>query len=112
MVSESRKFKKFRRLNQIFQRLAEAHHLYEDATRDAQITAEFHHLLSMHDGDEWDLGLVQYEFKHRLVDLFESVNSKRLEFDIEQCLQTDPWKVELLSTEPVQRQSQQVIWIA
>jgi hypothetical protein len=92
---------KLRRLNQIFQRVVEAHHLYEDATRDAQIIAEFHHLLSMHDGDEWDLGLVQYEFKHRLIDLFESVNSKRLEFDIEQCLQTDPWKVELLSTEPV-----------
>ena len=89
---------KLKRVNQTFQRLAEAHDLYDPETRDEQIKAEFHKLLSDHDGDEWDLELVLHEFSQRLGGLLNQVAYNRLKFDIDECLKKDPWKVDLMST--------------
>lgn len=89
---------KLKRLDQTFHRLAEAHKLYDSETREEQIRAEFHQLLSDHDGDEWDLGLVIHEFTQRLGTLLDFVPYNRLKFDIEECLKIDPWKVDLMST--------------
>jgi ParB family protein of integrating conjugative element (PFGI_1 class) len=91
---------KLKRLHQTYERLAEAHNLYDSAIRDAQIRADFHQLLSDHDGDEWDMDLVIHEFRQRLGELlFDKVVHNRLMFDIEECLKRDPWKVELVSTQ-------------
>ncbi len=89
---------KLKRLDQTFQRLAEAHQLYETSNREAQIRAEFHNLLAEHDGDEWDMDLVIHEFTQRIGGLLDSVSFSRLKYDIDQCLKSDPWKVELIST--------------
>ncbi len=91
---------KLKRLHQTFERLAEAHDLYEPANRDAQIRAEFHQLLSDHDGDEWDIDLVIHEFTQRIGEMLEGkALYNRIKFDIEECLKRDPWKVTLVSTE-------------
>ncbi len=89
---------KLKRVDQTFHRLAEAHNLYDHATRDEQIKAEFHRLLSDHDGDEWDMELVLHEFYQRLGGLLNQVPYNRLKFDIDECLQRDPWKIDLMST--------------
>ncbi|MBT7209434.1 MAG: hypothetical protein HN868_18945 [Gammaproteobacteria bacterium] len=89
---------KLKRIDQTFQRLAEVHGLYDAETRDEQIKAEFHKLLSDHDGDEWDMELVLHEFSQRLGGLLEKVPYNRLKFDIDECLKKDPWKVDLMST--------------
>jgi len=89
---------KLKRIDQTFHRLAEAHSLYDAKTRDEQIKAEFHKLLSDHDGDEWDMELVFHEFSQRLGGLLNQVPYNRLKFDIDECLKKDPWKVKLMST--------------
>jgi ParB family protein of integrating conjugative element (PFGI_1 class) len=89
---------KLKRIDQTFQRLAEVHDLYDAETRDQQIKAEFHQLLSDHDGDEWDMELVLHEFSQRLGRLLDKVPYNRLKFDIDECLKRDPWKVDLMST--------------
>ncbi len=88
---------KLKRLDQTFQRLAEAHGLYEPDNREAQIKAEFHNLLSEHDGDEWDMDLVIHEFTQRIGGLLDKASFSRVKYDIESCLKSDPWKVELIS---------------
>ena len=101
---------KLKRIDQTFQRLAEAHDLYDPATRPEQIKAEFHQLLSDHDGDEWDMELIHHEFDQRLGKLLiDKVPYNRLKFDIDECLKRDPWKVELISTmdEDTEHQNQQ-----
>lgn len=89
---------KLKRIDQTFQRLAEAHHLYDQETSKEKIQSEFHNLLSDHDGDEWDMGLVLHEFYQRLGGLLHQIPYSRLKFDIDECLKCDPWKVDLTST--------------
>ncbi|MBT4195012.1 MAG: hypothetical protein HOE12_11830 [Gammaproteobacteria bacterium] len=95
---------KLKRLEKTFERLAEAHDLYEYETRNKQINAEFHKLLSDHDGDEWDMELVFHEFSQRLGELLKHVPYNRLKFDIDECQKQDPWNCKLTSTEEDQAQ--------
>ena len=93
-----RKVEKLKRLHQTYERLAEAHDLYEPENREQRIRAEFHRLLSEHDGDDWDLELVIHEFTQRLGEELDSVPFNRLKLDIAECMKRDPWKVDLVST--------------
>ncbi|NNE63651.1 MAG: hypothetical protein HKN34_06170, partial [Gammaproteobacteria bacterium] len=91
---------KIKKLSRAFERLVSAHNLFDETTRETQIIAEFHQILSSHDGDEWDLDLVIVSFIHRLEEMIESADYATIEYDLNACLKTNPWDVELISTLP------------
>ena len=91
---------KLRRMEQAFRRLAEAHGLYDAETMDAQIRAEWHDFLSQLDGEHWSMELALHEFEQRMSFLFmDHAPLNRIRYDLAACLERDPKKVELISTE-------------
>jgi ParB family protein of integrating conjugative element (PFGI_1 class) len=93
---------RLKRLDQTFQCLAKAHQLFDDSTRDAQITAEFSHILSELDGPDFDASQATLEITDLIIDRIREqapeVSIERLKYDIDECLKGDPWKVPLMST--------------
>ncbi len=91
---------RLKRLNKTFERLIGAHNIFDEPNREANMAAEFHQLLASHDGDDWDFDLVTVSFIHRLEELIESADYATIEYDLNACLKTNPWDVELISTLP------------
>gem|GEM_PF-2707407 len=93
---------RLKRLDQTFQCLAQAHRLFDDATRDAQVTAEFSHILTELDGPDFDMSQATLEVTDLIIDRIReqapAVSIERLKYDIDECLKGDPWKVSLMST--------------
>ncbi len=93
---------RIKRLDQTFQCLAQAHRLFDDATRAAQVTAEFSHILSELDGPDFDASQATLEITDLIIDRIREqapeVSIERLKYDIDECLKGDPWKVALMST--------------
>jgi len=89
---------KLKKLYQTFERLAKEHSIYEPQNLEAQVAAEFHHFLALHDDDDWEMELVLHEFVDLIDRLIERIPRATLQYDIDACIKSNPWNVELIST--------------
>jgi len=90
---------KLRKLDQTFKRLADEHNLFDAKNREAQIKADFHHFLCEHEGEDWDMQIVEHNFVQHIGELFNHVSFNRIKLDINSCLNGNPATVELMSSQ-------------